>query len=159
MFGGSGGMRLERRPPERGELGSWFVPRKVPRHPDVRIADKEDGKKHRHFNEGIHAETTVDESPRKEEHDFDIEDQEHEGDDIEPDIEPNPCVPDRVLTALICCALSRIGLVRTENPRGEQSGGGEDDAKEKEDEGLAKFRKHAANSDETVKGEKNGVKI
>src|SRR5271169_5447781 len=84
-------------------LGSH--PLQVPLAPDVNESHREDPKEHEPVDEGRDAQPLEDYGPRKEEDGFHIEDDEDEGEYVEPDVELDPGGARGILAAFVGCEL------------------------------------------------------
>ncbi len=96
-LGEGGGVLLD------GEAGGDGTadPFEIAETPEVDVADHDDGEEDEHVDEGGGAEFLEDGGPGVEEGDFDIEDEEDEGDDVEAEIELDPALAEGEFAAFV----------------------------------------------------------
>src|SRR4249919_141442 len=87
------------------------IPFQCPLPPLIYEADGENAKEHHHRPETVETDLAKDDRPREQETDFEVENDEKNGDEIKPHIKLHACVVKSVESALISRKLFRIRLL------------------------------------------------
>jgi hypothetical protein len=106
------------------------------------ITNYENAEEDGHLEETEHAETPINQGPREEEDHFHIKNEKYERHDVEPDVESDPGITDRIFAALVWSDFAGIWSTGPENPSGKQASCHEDRPDHDENKNFAEFCEH-----------------